>query len=244
MTWSYSHESMMARACKFSGDGVVSFGNCGQARQEGPVRTLPEIRISATNRLRTWVAGGWRDCRLPLPSCLTSRTTCDCVLHTRPPNTLRHPLPRRKQQLLDAASSSLPAKPGTPELSAAGEYDAGAKTYKLTLRQSSKKEGALPFHIPVVVGLLLRKDGSEVSRRKGRRSFSRYWFKEEDFWGRWQPESPPTWKIEFSCWLGGVRMYPGTRTVRGYWRKYLHVWVRGRRLSRAPVLTCFSLFYS
>ncbi len=49
-------------------------------------------------------------------------------------------------------------------MSAAGEYDAEAKTYKLTLKQSSKKEGTLPFHIPVVVGLLLKEDGSEVSK--------------------------------------------------------------------------------
>lgn len=54
---------------------------------------------------------------------------------------------------------------GTPEVSAAGEYDAEAKTYKLTLKQSSKKEGTLPFHIPVVVGLLLKEDGSEASQR-------------------------------------------------------------------------------
>lgn len=47
-------------------------------------------------------------------------------------------------------------------MSAKGEYDAEAKTYKLTLKQSSKKEGTLPFHIPVVVGLLLKEDGSEV----------------------------------------------------------------------------------
>lgn len=53
---------------------------------------------------------------------------------------------------------------GTPEVFATGDYDAGSKTYKLTLRQSSKKEGTLPFHIPVVVGLLLKEDGSEVRR--------------------------------------------------------------------------------
>lgn len=51
---------------------------------------------------------------------------------------------------------------GTPEVSAKGEYDADAKTYKLTLKQSSKKESDLPFHIPVVVGLLLKETGSEV----------------------------------------------------------------------------------
>ncbi|CAN0365435.1 unnamed protein product, partial [Laminaria digitata] len=54
---------------------------------------------------------------------------------------------------------------GTPEVSAKGEYDAEAQTYKLTLKQSSKKEGTLPFHIPVVVGLLLKEDGSEVRLR-------------------------------------------------------------------------------
>ncbi|CAM9158816.1 unnamed protein product [Ectocarpus sp. 6 AP-2014] len=53
-------------------------------------------------------------------------------------------------------------QPGTPEVSAAGEYDAEAKTYKLTLKQSSKKEDTLPFHIPVVTGLLLKEDGSEA----------------------------------------------------------------------------------
>lgn len=53
---------------------------------------------------------------------------------------------------------------GTPEVFATGDYDVDSKTYKLTLRQSSKKEGTLPFHIPVVVGLLLKEDGSEVRR--------------------------------------------------------------------------------
>lgn len=47
-------------------------------------------------------------------------------------------------------------------MSAEGEYDADAKTYKLTLKQSSRKEENLPFHIPVVTGLLLKEDGSEV----------------------------------------------------------------------------------
>ncbi|CAM9378656.1 unnamed protein product [Ascophyllum nodosum] len=51
---------------------------------------------------------------------------------------------------------------GTPEVTAEGRYDADSKTYKLSLRQSSKNEGTLPFHIPVVVGLLLKEDGSEV----------------------------------------------------------------------------------
>lgn len=51
---------------------------------------------------------------------------------------------------------------GTPEVSAHGEYDAEENTYKLTLKQSSKNEGNLPFHIPVVVGLLLKENGSEV----------------------------------------------------------------------------------
>ncbi|CAN0342066.1 unnamed protein product, partial [Hapterophycus canaliculatus] len=44
---------------------------------------------------------------------------------------------------------------GTPEVFASGEYDADAKTYKLTLKQSSKKEGTLPFHIPVSISFTL-----------------------------------------------------------------------------------------
>ncbi|CAM9463356.1 unnamed protein product [Pylaiella littoralis] len=51
---------------------------------------------------------------------------------------------------------------GTPELSASGVYDAESKVYRLTLKQSSKNEGTLPFHIPVVVGLLLKENGSEA----------------------------------------------------------------------------------
>lgn len=47
-------------------------------------------------------------------------------------------------------------------------YDADAKTYKLTLKQTSKKEGTLPFHIPVVAGLLLKEDGSEVNALEGK----------------------------------------------------------------------------
>lgn len=65
---------------------------------------------------------------------------------------------------------SPPRQSGTPELSANGVYDAEAKTYKLTLKQSSKKEETLPFHIPVVVGLLLKEDGSEVRQRGNERS--------------------------------------------------------------------------
>ncbi len=137
---------------------------------------------------------------------LTFRTPCDWVLHIRTPNTSRHPLPRRK---LRTSWCRLPLftypKSGTPELSAAGEYDAGAKTYKLTLRQSSKKEGTLPFHIPAVVGLLLKEDGSEVSRRKGVFR-SRCWFTEERISADGGTKEPtPRWKGEanYAFFLGG-----------------------------------------
>ncbi|CAN0133152.1 unnamed protein product, partial [Discosporangium mesarthrocarpum] len=59
---------------------------------------------------------------------------------------------------------------GTPVVEAKGEYDEAKATYKITLKQSApegKGKGpqdtpALPQHIPVVVGLLLKEDGSEV----------------------------------------------------------------------------------
>lgn len=83
-------------------------------------------------------------------------------------------------------------------MSAAGEYDADAKTYKLTLKQSSKKEGTLPFHIPVVVGLLLKEDGSEV--RAGARREVRWLMARTAF------VSQAEWLVEGrrSCWLPGT----------------------------------------
>mmetsp|Transcript_5144 Transcript_5144/g.7154 ORF Transcript_5144/g.7154 Transcript_5144/m.7154 type:complete len:989 (-) Transcript_5144:444-3410(-) len=56
---------------------------------------------------------------------------------------------------------------GTPTVRAEGAYDAAAKTYALTLRQScpptpGQPEKA-PFHIPVTVGLLAREGGRELA---------------------------------------------------------------------------------
>jgi len=54
---------------------------------------------------------------------------------------------------------------GTPTVTAEGNYDAAAKTYTLTLKQSTKptpgQEEKPTFHIPVTVGLLY-KDGEEA----------------------------------------------------------------------------------
>jgi aminopeptidase N len=47
---------------------------------------------------------------------------------------------------------------GTPVVDSRGEYDAGARTYALTLVQSCPptpgQEAKLPFHIPVAIGLV------------------------------------------------------------------------------------------
>jgi aminopeptidase N len=55
---------------------------------------------------------------------------------------------------------------GTPVVHAKGSYDAGAKTYALTLSQSCPatpgQERKLPFHIPVAVGLL-GADGKDLA---------------------------------------------------------------------------------
>ena len=52
---------------------------------------------------------------------------------------------------------------GTPTVRATSTYDAASKTYRLTLSQSTPptpmQPEKLPFHIPVVVGLL-GSDGS------------------------------------------------------------------------------------
>ena len=51
--------------------------------------------------------------------------------------------------------------PGTPVVEYKYEYDDETKTFKLTLKQTSQcKDG--PLHIPVSVGLLAKKDGTEV----------------------------------------------------------------------------------
>ena len=56
---------------------------------------------------------------------------------------------------------------GTPTVSASSTYDAASKLYKLTLSQSTPptpgQPEKLPFHIPVVVGLLDAATGAEVA---------------------------------------------------------------------------------
>jgi aminopeptidase N len=55
---------------------------------------------------------------------------------------------------------------GTPQLSAAGSYDAVNRRYTLTLRQSGAagQQGVLPYHIPVAVGLV-GSDGQDMPLR-------------------------------------------------------------------------------
>jgi aminopeptidase N len=55
---------------------------------------------------------------------------------------------------------------GTPVVEAQGSYDASAKRYSLTLKQSTPptvlQPTKLPFHIPVRVGLLSKATGQEM----------------------------------------------------------------------------------
>jgi len=77
-----------------------------------------------------------------------------------------------RQAMADASGRDLTqferwyTQAGTPELLAEGVYDADKKTYELTLSQSCpptpgqpKKE---PFHMPVVVGIIGKKNGKEI----------------------------------------------------------------------------------
>jgi len=50
--------------------------------------------------------------------------------------------------------------PGTPVVTYQHEYDADAKTWSLTLSQTSRSE--TPLHIPISIGLMDKEDGSEV----------------------------------------------------------------------------------
>jgi len=59
------------------------------------------------------------------------------------------------------------AQAGTPLIEGSGAYDAGAKSYVLTLRQTIPdtpgQTGKKPMHVPVTVGLVGRKSGADLA---------------------------------------------------------------------------------